>query len=298
MPWPSSKFRTPGVSCGVSNCANALGPLMASRSHPTAALKAVMAFDRVRVMVTPGSFLGYGQICTAYGDASLGACTESPGPHCAARSAQLAWIMPSACLERSDPIPPNPGTPDQPGKMEPEPHWITPQLRLGRQYGTSVSPAEISTDETTAPHRAGMDKLRTDLLTAAHSLLRLIIRIDARLAGAGLLHAHLVRIRHLDPSSPWLDACAPDNALSGARARALEVAERLLALVRSEAPVDPSHAALLMQRVAGDALCFSTRVQRFAERHAVILPESVRQDPRMHQVEHEIMRAVHQITGR
>lgn len=132
---------------------------------------------------------------------------------------------------------------------------------------------------------------------AAHSLLRLNLRIDGQLSRINPLDQHLVRVKHFQPVSPWIDTVNPDNALSGVQVRAIEVAGRLLALARGHDPVDPHYAALEMQSVSPSALQFSTRVRRFAARYGVTLTERVRDELGAIDAAHDVMRAVDRIAA-
>lgn len=54
---------------------------------------------------------------------------------------------------------------------------------------------------------------------------------------------------------------------------------------------------MVMQAVCGEAIQFSTRVRRFAERHGITLAEYVRDEPGAHVARQDVMRAVNRIAG-
>lgn len=142
-----------------------------------------------------------------------------------------------------------------------------------------------------------MEPIRTDLIAAAQSLLRLAIRVRAKLSTASHLESDRLRVRDLVPMSEWIDTVDPMNALGSIEVRAVEVSEHLLALARGADPIDPRYAVMVMQAVCGEASQFSTRARRFAERHGIGLAEYVRDEAGASIARQDVMRAVNRIAG-
>ena len=126
-----------------------------------------------------------------------------------------------------------------------------------------------------------MDPARQTLLSVVSSLSRLLIRLHKlshgrrELPNRHILDAHASHwtVSDLKPPSPWLDATAPNTAVSGAISAVALVQAHLLAMIEAPGDIDPSLAVRILEHVCHGAT-WSARVRALAERLNFELPES------------------------
>jgi len=126
-----------------------------------------------------------------------------------------------------------------------------------------------------------MDEARTTLLAVASSLSRLLIRLHdlsnsvRRRPGGHVTaaaHAHWT-VSDLSPPSAWLDAAAPNTAISGAISSVMLAQAHLLAMIEAPGDVDLKLAIRALEHVCHGAH-WSARVEAISKRLGVELPES------------------------
>lgn len=126
-----------------------------------------------------------------------------------------------------------------------------------------------------------MDEARATLIAVVSSLSRLLIRLhklanSARRSPGGSVTAAAAAhwtVSDLSPPSSWLDAAAPNTAISGAIGSIMLAQAHLLAMIEASGEIDRRLAIRVVEHVCHGAY-WSARVEALAKRLGIDLPGS------------------------